>query len=428
MRSLPCPRWLAVIAALAALALPAGATDPPPPAPPSGPAEAPAPAAAPFPVRIGRTTGPTLYAPLGQLSAAERARLAAVRIDEALADPACTPESFSLGEADGRPALFVCGRELLRAGPNDSIAAGLPAEEVARRWMEEIRPRFAREKAALYSASLLRSAVLGIVIPVLWLAALIATRFLYLRLRSVLLHPRWHRHAVEVGGVTLLSASGVRRLLASLLAVLRWVAYLVLTYGFAVAMLRLIPTTSAYGVRLTELVWRAASETGVALLGLLPRLVLLGLLALLLRASLRAVRRSFGGPHTAGITIQLLLIGLFVLVAGLLLPGPPGVALLALSALLALLFLVGMRDFAADFLAGLALQYGRFVERGARVRVGPLAGVVVADGPLALTLRTDDGVLVRVPYRALARVPLEFDARPHGPAPTVRPDGTDDAA
>ncbi len=209
---------------------------------------------------------------------------------------------------------------------------------------------------------------------------------------------------------------------------LRWVAYLVLTYGFAVALLRLIPTTSAYGVRLTELVWRAASETGVALLGLLPRLVLLGLLALLLRASLRAVSRSFGGPHTAGITIQLLLIGLFVLVAGLLLPGPPGVALLALSALLALLFLVGMRDFAADFLAGLALHYGRFVERGTRVRVGPLAGVVVADGPLALTLRTDDGAFVRVPYRALARVPLEFDARPPGPAPTTRPDGTDDAA
>jgi hypothetical protein len=33
-----------------------------------------------------------------------------------------------------------------------------------------------------------------------------------------------------------------------------------------------------------------------------------------------------------------------------------------------------------------------------------------------------------VPYRALARAPLEFDAQPRGPAPTVRPGGTDDAA
>jgi small-conductance mechanosensitive channel len=453
VKLLPRPRRLAVAAALAALALPAGAAELPPDTPagsaaahPPGAAEAPpaAPPAGAFPVRIGRANGPSLYAPLGQLTAAERAQLAAVRIDEALAEPACTPETFALGEADGWPGVFVCGRELLRAGPNDALAAGLPVDEVARRWMDEIRPRFAREKAALYSSSLLRSAVLGVVIPVLWLAALIATRFLYLRLRSVLLHPRWHRHAVAVGGVTLLSASGVRRLLASLLAVLRWVAYLVLTYGFAVAMLRLIPTTSAYGVRLTEMVWRAASETGAGLLGLLPRLVLLGLLALLLRASLRAVSQSFGGPvdpeearhgvpvtrgpHTTEITLQLLLIGLFVLVAGLLLPGPPGTALLALSALLALVFLVGMRDFAVDFLAGLALHYGRFVERGTRVRLGALDGVIVADGLFALVLRTDGGDLVRVPYRALARVPLEFDARPPGPAPTDRPDGTDDAA
>ncbi len=445
VRPLFRPEWIAAAAVLALLAPAAGAQEPPP-APPAAPpsATAPAPAAAGHAVRIGRTPGPTIYAPLGQLSATERAQIAAVRLDEALADPACTPESFALGDADGRPAVFVCGRELLRAGPNDALVAGLPTEEVARRWMDEIRPRFAREKAALYSSGLLRSAALGVVIPVLWLAALIAARFLFLRLRLVLLHPRWHRHPIELGGVTLLGASGVRRLLSSLLAVLRWTVYLTLTYGFAVAMLRLIPTTSAYGMRLTELVWRTATEAGAGLLGLLPRLALLVLLALLLRASLRAVARSFGGPadggstrpgtptgrgpRTTAITIQLLLIGLFVLLAGMLLPGPPGIALLALSGLLALVFLVGARDLATDFLGGLALHYGRFVARGTRLRAGALEGVVVGDGPLALTLRRDDGVLVRVPYGALVRVPLEFDGPllDAGPADGAR--GTDDAA
>lgn len=445
VRSLFRPEWIAAAAVLALLA-PAAAAQEPPPAPPAAlpPATAPAPAAAGEAVRIGRSSGPTIYAPLGQLTAAERSQIAAVRLDEALADPACTPESFALGDADGRPTVFVCGRELLRAGPNDALVAGLPAEEVARRWMDEIRPRFAREKAALYSSSLLRSAALGVVIPVLWLAALLAARFLFLRLRLVLLHPRWHRHPIELGGVTLLGASGVRRLLSSLLAVLRWTVYLTLTYGFAVAMLRLIPTTSAYGVRLTELVWRAASEAGVGLLGLLPRLALLVLLALLLRASLRAVAQSFGGPadgdptrpgtpagrgaRTTAITIQLLLIGLFVLLAGLLLPGPPGIALLALSALLALVFLIGARDLATDFLGGLALHYGRFVGRGTRLRAGALEGVVVGDGPLALTLRRDDGVLVRVPYRTLARVPLEFEGPPRDAGPAAGARGTDDAA
>jgi small-conductance mechanosensitive channel len=466
VRPLFRPEWIAAAAVLALLAPAAGAQEPPP-SPPAAPASAPAtapadpaaaasaaspataaspaaPAAAGHAVRIGRTPGPTIYAPLGQLSAAERAQIAAVRLDEALADPACVPESFALGDAEGRPAVFVCGRELLRAGPNDALAAGLPAEDVAQRWMDEIRPRFAREKAALYSSRLLRSAALGVVIPVLWLAALIAARFLFLRLRLVLLHPRWHRHPVQLGGVTLLGASGVRRLLSSLLAVLRWTLYLTLTYGFAVAMLRLIPTTSAYGARLTELVWRAASEAGTGLLGLLPRLALLVLLALLLRASLRAVAQSFGGPaeedparpgtptkrgpRTTAITIQLLLIGLFVLLAGLLLPGPPGIALLALSALLALVFLVGARDLATDFLGGLALHYGRFVGRGTRLRAGSLEGVVVGDGPLALTLRRDDGVLVRVPYGALVRVPLEFGTTPRDAGPADGARGTDDSA
>ncbi|MCU0254112.1 MAG: mechanosensitive ion channel family protein [Acidobacteria bacterium] len=421
-----------------------GASVPPVAGPAAAPAAAPVPAEAGFPIRIGRSSGPTIYAPLGQLSAAERAKIAAVRLDEALADPACTPESLTLGDAESRPGVFVCGRELLRAGPHDALVAGQSTEEVARRWLDEIRPRFAREKAALYSSTLLRSGVLGIVIPVLWIAALIAARFVFLRLRLVLLHPRWHRRAIAWGGVTLLSASGVRRLLSSLLAVLRWLAYLVLTWGFAVAMLRLIPTTSSYGVRLTERVWRAASEAGTTLFGLLPRLALLVLLGLLLRASLRAVSRSFGGGNepdavsgrepivrggrTTAITIQLALIGLFVLLAGLLLPGPPGIALLALSALLALVFLVGVRDLAADFLAGLALHYGRVVRRGTWLRAGSLEGTVADDGPLALTLRTGNGALVRVPYRTLARVPLEFGSHPHAARPPDRTDGADDPA
>lgn len=385
-------------------------------APPGDPA-----AATEVVLRVGSRAGPVLRVPSAQLSVGERARIFEDRVADALLDPACTPESFATVIDDGTPVVEVCGRELLRATPADAEAAGMPAEALAERWRVEIQRLFAQEKGALYSSRLLRGAMLGILIPVLWLLSLFATRWIFQKLRSILLSPSRHRDGVKFGRIELLTPSGERRAVSALLGVMRWTAYLVLTYAFALSMLYLVPTTAAYASRLTKRLLALSEELGLDLLGLLPRLVLLFLLLVILRVLLRAVDRSFtrswttdasgrvlAAAHTTAITLKILLVVAGTLIAGLLLPGPPGYALLALAALAAVLLALGMRDLAPDFLSGLVLFYGGIALPGRRVRVGSVEGEVVGIRAFGIYLKDAAGILVRVPNRLLTRSMLSI--------------------
>ncbi|HEX6853190.1 MAG TPA: mechanosensitive ion channel domain-containing protein [Candidatus Polarisedimenticolaceae bacterium] len=361
------------------------------------------------PVRIGEAVVLQLQ---GDPARADRATAA---LEAALADPACGPEEVVVVRDASGTSLSICGARLLEVTEDDAAWEGLSVDATAARWVERVRRDFVAEKAERYSGALLRRAVAGLVYPLLLLAAILLARLGFRRWRKRLLEPQGRARGIRLGPLHLLATSGERRFLATLVGAASLLVYLLLAYAFVVALFREIPRTRGWARSMLEPLGTGLREAGPALVLLVPRLIVVGVVLVLLRLVLRSLTRLFEQvrrgefraepfltPETAGpaeLTVRLAAIAAALFVVTLLLPGGQ---LLQFGFLLAGVALaLGAYGLAANALAGVMTIYFRPFHRGDRVRLGTLTGTVSAKGLLHVALDTDDGERLLVPNRIL---------------------------
>ncbi len=374
-------------------------------------------------VRVGSREVITLRESVGGMSAVERAMVASVRIESAMPDPACGPEGWGVIARDSLLSIRLCDREILAVGAVDTLWEGGSLSHVAAQWTERLREAYAAEKQAVYSRSLLRRAITGLLIPLAFLAAIVLVRLTARRLRLWLLSAQRAGGGLRIGPIRLMSGSAERKVTAQIVLLLQWLAFIVLGYFFVIFILEQFPRTASWGVELADPLSGLAKQVRRFFVIFLPRLILALIVIGLARLVMRLIKRIFEqvrkgdiraepflSVETAGpaeMTAQWIVVGLAILAIVFLIPGMVGTALLVALGLAGLAFALGAQDGMANAFGGLVIIYARPIRTGQRIRTGGYEGIVNRKGLLHVRLQLDNGRIALLPNRWFLRGGVE---------------------
>ncbi|MGE5131112.1 MAG: mechanosensitive ion channel family protein, partial [Sphingomonadaceae bacterium] len=223
-------------------------------------------------------------------------------------------------------------------------------------------------------------------------AALAALVWLFRRL-DAFLERRYRARIQDVGikSFRLVHAeqlwSGVRSLLA-LLEALAMLAAVYLALNFALAQ---FPATREFAAQLLGLLLDPLERMGRGLIGLLPNLFFLAILALITRYALKVLRLFFAAVARGRVKLEtfdsewawptyrllrLLVLAFALVIAYPYIPGSESAAFKGVSLFLGVVFSLGSTSIIANVLAGYAITYRRAFRVGDRIKVGDAVGDV----------------------------------------------------
>jgi len=376
--------------------------------------------------------------PSGGQSAQQRAREASAALAKVLESRA--PAPVRLEESDERITLYAGEVPVIQLGLADAAAAGdasvrvhaaVAAAEIDRALQAE------RRRMAIQSMVLAISLVV--------FAGLVA--FLAVRKLGDLegAMERWldarpqGAPAVRVGNVELASERAVRGGLHVVLRFAkRFLQALVVYLWLLFALSRFDATTDA-GARITRMMLEPLGRLVGRLVGAVPQLLALGVLALVVFLVMRAVQLFFGSvarretrlawvpaelARPTGMLIQAALVVVAVMLAGPVTSGDESGPFQALARSLLAGLAIACAPLFAAVIAGLPVVYGRTLRPGEVVDVGGQVGVVKEIDLLSVVLEDAGGRPVRVPHL----VSLFRPTRVLGPARLLTVEVTVDAA
>lgn len=349
------------------------------------------------------------------LSGPERASRASDALGRALEDPTCGPEGVVVRREEGIVTIVACERLVLTVQDVDAARLGVSVEEAAAEWAGVLGDALGEQKRDTYAARLLRRALVGLLIPIGFVAAIALVRTIFRRIHARLVQPSEGARGLRLGPLQLLATNAERRFVAGLLLLVRLALYAVLAYAFLVVLFRQLPTTQEWAARMSGPVLDLVERLGAGLIDLVPRLLVLAALIVGVRLTLRSIDRLFDQVRVGQLrfepllsvetaapteqTARIVVVAVGILLAGLVLPGAGGLTLQAVLLLGGVALALGAQRGAANLLGGLLVIYGRPFRTGQRVRIGRWIGTVDKKGLLHTILRTAGAGRVLVPNR-----------------------------
>jgi small-conductance mechanosensitive channel len=364
------------------------------------------------PLTLRRRTIVVFRAPLGAVTAAERAAAATRRLD-ALADSAGTDSIGSRQIAEGILVL-VGGQGVFTIIPADvDTAGGQTLASVADDATARLRVALAAAREERSIPHLLWGAGLAALATILFFVALrvlaIVRRFVIARLPAAastgLLEP-------SVAGFTLVSQERLLLFARRLLDVIIWAVGLFIAYLWLAFVLTRFAYTRVWGEALGAYLATTVTRLALAALSAIPGLFTVVLIFIATRWIARLVTAFFdaveGGtvevpwihPETAHPTrrIVVALLWLFaVVVAYPYLPGSGSDVFKGVSVFAGLVLSLGSSGIVNQGMSGLVLMYARALRPGDYVRIGETEGTVRALGMLSTKIRTTKGEDVVLP-------------------------------
>jgi small-conductance mechanosensitive channel len=180
--------------------------------------------------------------------------------------------------------------------------------------------------------------------------------------------------------------------------------------------LSLFPQTRGYAAQALGRVMQPLADTGRAILGSIPSLVFIAVVAVVARVVLRIFAGVFGQleqgtraiagfyPEWARPTHRI--VSIFVIVAAVVIafpyiPGSESAAFKSISILLGVVVSLGSSSAVSSFINGLLLTYMRVLRAGDVVRIGDVLGVVVESGLVVTRVRTLQETEVAIPNQTI---------------------------
>ena len=225
---------------------------------------------------------------------------------------------------------------------------------------------------------------------------------------------RWPR--LKIQNLELVSTSRMRQLALRGLALLQWTLLVFLGYLYLSVLFSFFPVTRGLASRSFQLVLEPLTVVFKAILGYLPSLFSLLLIALVTRYLLKLVHLVFKGfqsgalrfpnfhPEWAEPTYRLIRLFVFafaLVIAFPYLPGSGSDAFKGVSLFFGLVFSLGSSGVVGNAVAGVLITYMRPFKLGDRIAVGETVGDVVEKSLLVTRLRTIKNVDVTIPNATL---------------------------
>jgi small-conductance mechanosensitive channel len=273
-----------------------------------------------------------------------------------------------------------------------------------------------REPAVLARGAL-RGAIASIVALLLAWLLMRATAALRARLaepEGQAAAPQEHRLAVHA-----------RTLLTRLVQLFAAALGLVIVYAWLAFVLHEFPVTLPLSQRLGGYVWHALGEIASGIVGAVPGLIAVALIAVLAEGLSRAAQGAFRavqagrltlpGVHrdTAGATRRMVVAGIWILAivaAYPYIPGSGSGVFQGVSVLVGAMVTLGSSGIANQIMSGLTLVYSRALRRGDHVFIGAagaeIEGVVTEMGTLATKIMTMRNEEITVPNAVVVANPI----------------------
>jgi small-conductance mechanosensitive channel len=270
----------------------------------------------------------------------------------------------------------------------------------------------------------------GIYLALLWGMA-------YLRRRLLKKLPDlMHRHtqALKVGRVQVIDANYLYPLVSRLLAVLRWLVVLLLTYEWLGFVLSRFPYTRPWGESLNNYLLELAGYLFEGIVGAIPGLGVALAIFFIARGTTAFARRilrrmampgtfSWLNQETLQPTQRLTSLAIWLFALAMAYPYLPGAgtdAFKGLSVLIGLMISLGATSVVGQAAAGLILTYTRTLRPGEFVRIGEYEGTVTELGMFTTRIRTGLGEVLTLPNSMItATVTKNYSRTVQGPGYVV---------
>jgi len=342
-----------------------------------------------------------------------RAALRVERIVEAARDPKVDPNRLEIVEAQSGVEIKGGERTLgyvleadARLESLTSHELGLAVREVTKRAI--VRYRAARTPQALGVAAARAFAATAI------LALLIAVLRPIFRRIDRFVRRRWKRRTEELEekSFELLRAERLQGIVQGLQGAMSVGLLLVLFYLYLSYTLALFPWTRGIAARLTSWIVTPLVTMGQAVIGDIPDLIFLAILALVVRYGLKLLRLFFDGIDRGSITFEgfepewawptykiarVAVVGFAVVVAYPYIPGSGSEAFRGVSLFAGVVFSLGSTSAISNIVAGYTMTYRRAFRVGDRVKIAGVIGDVTDIRLQVTTVKTTKNEEVVIP-------------------------------
>ncbi len=404
------PGFILILALSGAFAAAAATPEPSSPLPDGEGSEV---ANGPVPVRFRDRVLFDVHAPIGTLSAADRAAAIEGRLLALASGPAEVLQDLRVVERDGRSELVAGGTRVRIVTDEDARGTGRTRRQLAADAQVVVREALAVEFRDRGAAALVRGAALAAAATAVFagLLVLLARLHSFARRRILRAAEDWHWSS-GLARLRLLSPANVSGLSRSLAAGLSWALSLLLVYFYLEFVLSLFPWTRGFADSMVIAARSAVVRVFSGLVGYLPELFNIVVVLIVARIALRILKQLFGQvaaqriqisgfyPEWALPTYSLLRVLVIAVAAVMVFPYLPGSGsdgFKGVSVFVGLLVSLGSASAIANVVSGIVITYMRPFRIGDRVKIADAVGDVTDKDLFVVRLRTPKNVDITVP-------------------------------
>jgi small-conductance mechanosensitive channel len=381
------------------------------------------------PVLIGGE--PVVWVPsgVGPYSAQFRAERITRRAAEIVHDRAILDPSVVVAEAADTFELRIGPRLLMVITAQDARAVGVSGQALAAEYARLVEDAIRAERLRYAPGTLIRSGVSGLAATVLLAVLLWLSKRLARAARRVI--GRWQsRLSLRVQQQDLVPAESLAHALHRAVTGIHVVLALVLLDLYLTFVLGLFPWTRAVSMRLLDYLLTPLRVAAAAVVGYLPNLLFVVVIAGLVGLAIRFVGLLFQRIGQGSIAfasfpaewadptnkiVRVLLLAFGLVVAFPYLPASDSAAFAGVSVFMGVLFSLSSSSAIANMVAGVVLTYTNAFRHGDRVQVGEAYGDIVETALLATRIRTIKNEYITIPNNiVLGSAMTNFSRSPRG--------------
>jgi small-conductance mechanosensitive channel len=346
--------------------------------------------------------------------AEERARTIAERVKRIAENRGIPVTSVEASQYQQPITMVEAGNQMLMAVfDEDARAEGRTRQEVAAEYSEKLRSAIEKHRRDYGLKSILFGSLYTLIDVLLLVCALFGLTRLYRRVDKVIQTWAGSKKAfIRIQSFELVRAERIAAALALATKVIRLAIVLVLIYASLHAALSFFPWTRPVAGQLLHYVLVPVKTMGGAVLGEIPNLIYLVIIAVIAVYVLKAMGLFFTEVEKESITFKgfypewaqptynicrILVVAFAAVVAFPYIPGSNSLAFKGVSVFLGVLFSLGSSSAVANIIAGYMLIYRRVFKVGDRVKIGDFVGDVVAMRLQVVHLRTVKNEEITVP-------------------------------
>jgi small-conductance mechanosensitive channel len=346
-----------------------------------------------------------------------RARRIQERVEKIAADRRIQPQDIVIVDGELITYLAAGTEKIMGILDLDATASGVPRRVLAETYLDKLRTAVAKYRADRTAERFGQAVKLALLATVAVLATLLALRFLR---RALLRRFESHYHAriasLKFKSLEVVGAEQIWAALIGAFRLLSLAAGLVAVFLYLDFVLGLFPQTRLLSDRLLEYLLSPLGTIARSLIGLVPNLLFIGVVAVLARYLLKLLRLIFtevslGRIEFAGFQpewalpvyglVRLAVVAFAVVVAFPYIPGSSSPAFQGVTIFIGAVVSLGSTGVIGNLLAGYVLIFQRPFVLGDRVRIGEVVGDVVESSLIVTRLRTIKNEVVTVPNSAI---------------------------